>query len=118
MAASYSDKYVLSADQGFQNRVRTALLTYCGTVITNDTNATLYSKERRARAVAIVNQPENFKPLYANAAALDALVIGDATNGGTVVLTAGNIAAQAPLVTDAHIDAAIAAQFNYFIVPL
>jgi hypothetical protein len=38
--------------------------------------------------------------------------------GGDGGAHGGERAAQAALVTDAHLDAAIAAQFNYFIVPL
>jgi hypothetical protein len=118
LAVSYNDKYTLSQDQAFRNRVRTALLAFCGTVIGEDGRATVLHKERLTRAVAIVNQPDSFAPLYTNAAALDATVISDATQAGTVALTSGNVAAQGALVTDAHLDAAIAAQFNFFIVPL
>jgi hypothetical protein len=53
--------------------------------------------------------------LFSNAVATDASVIGDATQAGTVALTAGNRAAQSALVTDAHIDTAIASMFNSFI---
>src|SRR3954468_24423958 len=107
MAASHSDKYILSTDPTFQSRVRSALMAYCATVITEAAATTAYHKERITRAVSIVNGPDGFKSLYANAAALDANVIADATAAGTVVLTAGNVAAQAANVTDAHIDAAI-----------
>lgn len=117
-AASYSDKYTLSTDTTFQSRVRAALHTYCGTVFNEDPRTALMHTERLARCVAILGAPDSFKTLYADTVALDASVISDATAGGTVVLTGGNVQAQAALVTDAHIDAAIGAQFNFFIVPL
>jgi hypothetical protein len=68
MAASYSDKYILSTDPTFQSRVRAALMTYCATVITEVAANVAYHKERITRAVAIVNGPDGFKSLYANAA--------------------------------------------------
>lgn len=117
MAVSYNDKYVLSTDSGFQNRVREALLTYCATVA-NEASNTPFHTTRIQRAVGVINSPDNFKAIYANAAAMDAGVIGDATQAGTVSLTSTNVAAQAALVTDAHLDAAIQAQFNYFVVPV
>lgn len=118
MPASYSDKYLLSQDQTFRNRVRDSVLAYCATVIGESAQATPLHQERLVRAVAVVNNPDQYAQVYSNAAALDPNVIADATVGGTVALTAGNAAAQAALVTDAHIDAAIAAQYNFFIVPV
>jgi hypothetical protein len=53
--------------------------------------------------------------LFSNTVANDTNVINDATAAGTVVLTSGNRATQQALVTDAHIDLAIASSFNSFI---
>jgi hypothetical protein len=61
-----------------------------------------------------VNAPDAYKVLFANTVATDANVSGDATVAGTVPLTTGNVATQAALVTDAHIDNAISSQFNSF----
>src|SRR4051794_12927291 len=117
MAVSYSDKYILSTDAGFQHRVREALLAYCAQVA-GETATTPFHTTRIQRAVAVINQPDSFMSLYANSVSMDTAVINDATANGTVVLTATNIVNQAPLVTDAHIDAAISAQFNFFVVPV
>jgi microcompartment protein CcmK/EutM len=110
---NYSDKQLLSADPVFQNRVRQALLTAC-TSIKNEAVTTAFHRERETFLIGVINSPETFKVLFANTVANDALVIGDATVGGTVALTSGNAATQAVLVTDPHIDAAIAASFNSF----
>jgi len=65
-----------------------------------------------------MNAPDTFKILFAMNVANDASVIADATVNGTVVLTTGNVATQAALVTDAHMDTAISGEFNaYFRTP-
>lgn len=110
---NYSDKQLLSADPLFQNRVRQALLTAC-TSIKNEAVTTAFHRERETFLTGVMNSPETFKVLFANAAANDALVIADATVGGTVPLNSGNAGTQAVLVTDPHIDTAIAASFNSF----
>jgi hypothetical protein len=110
---NYSDKQLLAADVTFQNRVRQSLLTACSS-IKNEATTTAFHRERETFLVAVINQPEAFKVLFANVVACDALVIGDATVGGTVPLTSGNVATQAVLVTDPHMDTAVAAGFNSF----
>jgi len=65
--------------------------------------------------MAATSNQAAYVTLFANAVATNATVLSDATQAGTVVLTTGNVAAQAALVTDAHIDAAIAGMFNAFI---
>lgn len=113
MATSRSDMFILSTSTNFQNRVKAALVT-ASVSITTEARTTAFHRERETYAVAILNSPDSFTPLFTNTIATDALVIGDATQAGTVVLTAGNVATQQALVTDAHIDAAISGQFNSF----
>ena len=60
--------------------------------------------------------PETYKVLFADMIATDANVLADATQAGTVALTSGNVATQAALVTDAHMDAAVSSEFNTFLV--
>jgi len=126
MAASRSDSYVLSTDGTFRNRVRAALQVAAtninGEARTVPANFPAWSVQdyyaKRANlAERINNSPDTYAPLMANLVATDATVLADATAAGTVVLAAGNVAAQAALVTDAHIDTAIAGQFNT-LVPL
>lgn len=117
MAASYSDKAVLAADPGFQGRVKASLIAAC-VAISNEGWTVVFHEQRMRYAVGVLNSPGSFAPLFANAVANDAGVIGDATAGGTVALTAGNVVAQGALVTDAHLDVAVAASFGSFIVPL
>lgn len=113
MAATRSDSYILSTDVNFQNRVRTSLVAACIS-IKNEGVGVAFHRERETYLVAVMNQPDSFKTLFANSVATDASVIADATAAGTVTLTSGNVATQAALVTDAHIDTAIASQFNSF----
>jgi len=113
MTASRSDMNFLSSDSGFQGRVRASMLWTC-IAITTEAWSVPFHRERQTYAVAVLNNPDAFKPLFANTVATDASVISDATAAGTVVLSAGNVAAQAALVTDAHIDNAISSQFNSF----
>jgi len=117
MPASRNDSFVLSTDGNFRNRVRTSLVA-AAIAITNEGWAAVFHEQRMRLAVRILNSPDAFAPLFANGVATDALVIADATAGGTLALTAVNVAAQAALVTDAHIDSALSGQYNSFLVPL
>lgn len=114
MPASYSDKNQLSNDATFQGRVRQAMLTACVAIASESPTTVPFHRERSAFAVLCMNSPTTFELLFAFTVANDANVIADATAGGTVVLTQANVAAQAALVTDAHIDAAVSSQFNGF----
>ena len=114
MAASYSDQQFLAADSAFQNRVRQSLITACEAIKTESPTTVPFHRERETFLVAVDNNPDSFKVMVSDAVAANAAVISDATAAGTVVLTSGNAAAQAALVTDAHIDAAISADFNSF----
>lgn len=113
MATSRSDMYILSQEATFQNRVRASMIA-ASISITTEADSVSYHRERQTYAVAVINSPDTFKLLFANTAATDATVIGAATQAGTVVLTAGNVAAQQALVGDAAIDNAISGQFNSF----
>lgn len=114
MAASYSDQQFLAADPTFQNRVRQSLLAACLAIKSESPTTTPFHREREAFLVGVMNSPDSFKVFVSQSVACNASVISDATAAGTVVLTSGNAAAQAALVTDAHIDAAISSNFNSF----
>lgn len=113
MAASYNDQQFLAADTTFQNRVRQSLVAACIS-IKNEAATIAFHREREAFLIGVMNSPDNYKIIVAQAVASNAAVISDATAAGTVALTGGNAATQAALVTDAHIDAAISADFNSF----
>jgi hypothetical protein len=113
MTASRSDMNLLSTDPGFQGRVRASMVA-ASIAVTTEAWTVAFHRERQIQAVQILNSPDTFKLLFASTVATDASVISDATTIGTVVLTAGNLATQAALITDAHIDAAVSGQFNSF----
>lgn len=116
MAVSHSDKYLLGQEPGFRNRVRAAMVG--GSVGIRGESPTVvnyYSRQRRA--VDILNQPDSYYVKFADAVACDSAVINAATVGGTVTLTAGNVATQAALVTDAQINASLGALFDAFVLP-
>lgn len=86
--------------------------------IANEGWAVAFHRERANFAAQILSNPASpidYVQLFTNTASTDATCISDATAAGTVALTGANIATQAALVTDAHIDAAISAEFNAFI---
>lgn len=113
-----SDQYQLSQDTVFQNRVQASLIAAC-VAIGNEGWTVAFHRERATFCNQILagtgGGQASYVTLFANAVATDPSVIADATVNGTVTITAGNRATQAALVTDAHIDAAIAGQFNTFI---
>ena len=118
---SRNDEYILSTDPGFRNRVQEALVA-AAVAITNEARTVPagfpawavadYYEKRASLAARVQVSPAGLAAEFANMVAADANVINDATAVGTVPLTAGNVAAQALLVTDAHLDAAIAGVFN------
>jgi hypothetical protein len=114
MAVSYSDKQFLASDPTFQNRVRQSMIAACVSIASESPTTVAFHRERATFGVACMNSPDVYKLLFANAVANDASVIADATAAGTVVLSSGNVAAQAALVTDAHMDTAVSSQFNSF----
>lgn len=120
MAASFSDAAILAGDPTFQARVGASLFTNCQN-IGSEGYTIPFHRERATFVVQIFNTPLNaqgvnpFSIIFANTVATDTSVLADATQAGTVVLTTSNRAAQAALVTDAHISNAISAQFNSYI---
>lgn len=119
MAISHKDRYQLSQDTTFLQRVQASLLTICVS-IANEGWAIAFHSDRANLAGQIVRNPTgsnggpNWAQLFCNTASTDATCIGAATQAGTVALTSANIAAQAALVTDTQIDNAISAEFNAF----
>jgi hypothetical protein len=115
MAVSHNDRYMLGTDPTFQNRVMTSLVAACVSIMNEGwPGGGGFHKERAKQATAILQAPSNYKGIYAQVVATDPSCIADATVAGTVALTVGNVAAQAALVTDAHIDNAVSGQFNSF----
>jgi hypothetical protein len=116
MAASLNDQAILAANTLFKNRVLQSLAATCIAVTTEAvTVSTLLIHGRRsAFAHMVLNNQTAYIVPVAVTVATDVSVIGDATQAGTVVLTAGNADAQQALVTDPHISAALSGQFNSF----
>lgn len=117
MAVTHKDRYTLSTDPTFKTRVQSALIAACVS-IANEGTAVAYHRERASFGAQILfspSSPTDWVQLFTNAVSTDATCISDATAAGTVVLSGANVATQAALVTDAHIDSAISAEFNAFI---
>lgn len=116
MAASHSDQAFLAAEPAFQARVGAALLQACVNIY-NEGWAVPFHRERSRFAAQVIGNTSaaiNYRAMFAATVAVDPTVIADATSGGTVTLDVNNAAAKQALVTDAHIDSAIASQFNTF----
>ena len=109
---NYSDQQLLAGEPTFVNRVRQSMINAC-VGIANDKSAA-YWRERQAFAVGCMNAPDTYKTIFAQMTASNSAVISDATVAGATPLTSGNVAAQAALVTDAHIDTVITSNFNSF----
>lgn len=117
MAVTHKDRYTLSTDPTFKTRVQAALIAACVS-IANEGTTVPFHRERGGFAAQILfspSSPTDWVQLFTNSVSTDATCISDATAAGTVALTSANIATQAALVTDAHIDSAISAEFNAFI---
>lgn len=122
-AASRNDSAVLSTDATFENRVRESVVATCFNISSeaitglSGTMPIALHLKRANYCQTVLASPDSFKQIFADAVATDANVLADATQGGTVVLTSGpgNVATQAALVTDAHIDTAVSSQFNGFL---
>jgi hypothetical protein len=112
-ASAHSDAYYLSQDSIFQNRVRSSLITFCISIQTED-QLTPFHRERETFGSQVLNAPDTYGDLFTNSISTDTDVLNDATAGGTVSITPGNAAQQAALITDPHIDAAVAFQYNAF----
>lgn len=112
-AQSLNDKALLSTDVGFQQRVRASVIA-AAVSISNEGSGVALHTGRDDIAVSALAAPDSWKVLFAASVATDATVAGQATQSGTVVLTTGNLATQAALVTDAAINNAVSAQWNSF----
>lgn len=115
---SLSDQFQLSQDATFQGRVQASLIAAC-VAIGNEGWTVPFHRERATFSAGILagtgGTQASYVTLFTNTVSTDSSCISDATQAGTVVLTSANRAAQAALVTDAHINAAVSAQFNSFI---
>ena len=116
MAASLSDSSILGTNVKFMARVQAALVAACGAIATEST-ATASHPYRLQLVHAVLARPtamQDYATLFAWMVSTDALVLADATQAGTVVLSSGNADAQQALVTDAHIQTAVSGFFNAF----
>jgi hypothetical protein len=109
---NYNDQQLLAGDATFQSRVRQSMINAC--VGFANAQSGTYWRERQTYAVGVMGAPDSYKVIFSQMVAANSAVIGDATVGGTVPLTSGNVATQAALVTDGHIDATITSNFNSF----
>ena len=117
MAASLSDSNFLGVNQLFINRVQASLLAAAVAIFAEGTSVNNH-RDRVQFIHTLLASPTNvanFSSLFALTVGTDATVIGQATQAGTVVLTAANAPAQQALVTDAAITAAVSGQFNAFV---
>jgi hypothetical protein len=116
-----NDQQILAGDITFQSRVLQSLISTCNSIANEAISTTMpfILHIRRSEQCNLMLVPANlnsWKTIIAEMVATDALVIGDATVAGATPLTTGNVAAQAALVTDAHISTAISSQFNTLLV--
>lgn len=117
MAASRSDSWFLSQDTGFQHRVQSSLMNYCS-VINSEGFTVPFHRERAVyvnQILQTLNTANSVVPVFAAVASVNATVLSDVTQAGTVALTASNTPAQAALATDTDIDNAVSSQFNAFV---
>lgn len=111
---SLNDSYLLSQDLTFQHRVLESA--EAAEVNIHSESTTGLTPQRDSFGKLILDNPTVWAPLVSAAVATDSNVISDATANGTVVLTTGNAATQAALVTDTHINNAVSAMWNAFAV--
>lgn len=116
-AVSYTDKYFLGQNATFQKRVRAALIANAVT-ISNEALTVAFHYQRVKLANAILLNADLYVAYFTPALSTDATIIADATSSGTIAIPDDTTATtRQASVTDAHIDGAIAAQFNFFFVP-
>lgn len=121
--ANLNDMATLATDGVFGNRVFMALCIYCSSTILNETITSATVQIHAARknfASQVLNNPNQYKPLFVNIAACNQTVANDATgttgaNGTLVGLTSTALATAALACTDTDIENAVAASFNSFI---
>lgn len=112
MATSFKDADVLRTSPTFQGRVRAAMIYNSISISKELWSVNQYHRERVRLASAILNDPDTYSGRFASMVSADQNVADDATQAGTVELTDTNVEAQQSLVTDSHINSAIASNFN------
>lgn len=127
MALTYplsSSSANLAADTSFQARLKVRLYVAIQNVYSNNgsniapDSVLLYTRRKNFGIQilqAMAGGTPNWPIIFAEGVASDATVISDATGNSTTDVTSGNSGTQQLLVTDAHIDNAIAAQFNSYL---
>lgn len=102
MTASLSDQNLLSQDTGFIARVRQSMINTANTIKVENPQTVIFHRERETYAVAILNNPDNYKQLFANVLAGDANCSADATQANaassftaTIAGTVMTVSAQA-----------------------
>jgi hypothetical protein len=117
--ATLNDMSTLATDTVFGNRVASAMLQFCTTVIPSETissTAIQLHQARKSFAASILNNPTQYKPLFIQAVSVNSIVANEATVGGTLVGAIPSVFATAALLcTDADINNAVASAFNAFI---
>jgi len=77
---NYADKQLLATDATFQSRVKQALLAACSS-IKNEGWAVAFHRERETYVGGIMQQPDTYKPIFANVVANEAFVAFVASQG-------------------------------------
>jgi hypothetical protein len=115
MAASRNDSFTLGTNAAFLGRVQASMAAAAVAIAAEGSN--VVNHPARLELVHLIllspTAQSSYATMFALSVATDTTVLGDATQGGTVVLGA-NVGTQQALVTDAHIDTAVAAQFNAY----
>lgn len=117
MAASLNDSAVLGASTAFVGRVQESFLAACinifaeGTTVANHIPRVAFIHQALSSPTTLLA----WATTLALSVATDTSVLADATQAGTVALTTANVLAQQALVTDAHINTAVAGQFNAYV---
>jgi hypothetical protein len=117
--ANLTDMSILATDTVFGNRVLMALVQYCDSTLPNEAIATATWQihgARKAFAALVLNNPNQYKQLFINAAASNQIVANEATTPATLVgMTGPQVATAAALCLDTDINNAVAAAFNAFV---
>lgn len=120
--ANLNDMATLATDVVFGNRVFMAMVQFCTSVVPSEaisSSSVQLHVSRKNYAAQILNNPNNYKPLFVNAAAANSIVANEATATGTLVgQTPTQIAATALLCLDNDINNAVAASFNAFVASI
>ena len=105
-------------DPVFKERIWISVHTFCMTVNGEAVNTgavptVAIHSTRKAFATAVATNKATYQPIFVAAVSSNAIAAGDATASGSIVgQTGAQLAASALLVTDAHIDNAVASAWN------